>query len=394
MLDGILNLSVWGLVGATLLITHATIAAVTIYLHRYQAHRALGLHPIVSHFFRFWLWLTTGMRTKEWVAIHRKHHVKCETAEDPHSPQVLGLKKVLWQGAELYRKEAANLETVEKYGKGTPDDWIERNVYRHNNIGLGFMLVADLLLFGVPGITVWAVQLIWIPFWAAGVVNGVGHFWGYRNYECQDASTNIFPWGILIGGEELHNNHHTFANSAKLSSKWWELDIGWLYIRLMQWIGLARVRKIAPKLVIGTIKPAVDMDTVRAVLANRFQVMARYSKRVLLPVCRTELKKDNQPGGRWKRHARKALVLNEALLTERDQHVLSLALSKSDQLKLVYAYKLQLQQLWDRSVQQQEHLLNALQAWCQQAEASGIAMLEEFACSLRAYALNTAPAVR
>ena len=219
MLEGLFDLSVWGLIGATLIMTHITIASVTIFLHRYQAHRALELHPAISHFFRFWLWLTTGMQTKEWVAIHRKHHVKCETEEDPHSPQVLGLKKVLWQGAELYRQEAACSETLEKYGKGTPDDWLERYVYHYSLIGIGLMLLADLVMFGLVGISIWAIQMVWIPFWAAGIINGVGHYWGYRNYECSDASTNIVPCGILIGGEEFHNNHHTYPNSAKLSSK-------------------------------------------------------------------------------------------------------------------------------------------------------------------------------
>ncbi|MEN8260539.1 MAG: fatty acid desaturase [Pseudomonadota bacterium] len=394
MLNGSLDLTAWGLVAAILIMTHVTIAAVTIYLHRHQAHRALELHPVVSHFFRFWLWLSTGMRTVEWVAIHRKHHVKCETPEDPHSPQVLGLRKVLWQGAELYQKEADNIDTLEVYGKGTPDDWIERNVYRYSSVGIGIMLLADLVLFGIAGITVWAIQMLWIPFWAAGVINGVGHYWGYRNYECPDAATNIIPWGILVGGEELHNNHHTFSSSAKLSSRWWEFDIGWLYIRLLEMVALARVKKIAPRPLMGPVKPAVDMDTVRAVLANRFQVMAHYSKTVLLPVFHIEFTKTYRVAGGLKRRARKALVLNEGLLTQHDQHLLDFALGRSEALEIVYRYKQQLQQLWERSGMRQENLLQALQLWCKQAESSGVAMLEAFACHLRAYTLQPALAAR
>lgn len=389
MLEGLFGSSVWGLIGATLILTHITIASVTIFLHRHQAHRALELHPIISHFFRFWLWLTTGIQTKEWVAIHRKHHVKCETEQDPHSPQVLGLKKVLWQGAELYRQEAARSETLEKYGKGTPDDWLEKYVYRYSFIGISLMLLADLLMFGLAGITIWAIQMIWIPFWAAGVINGVGHYWGYRNYECRDASTNIIPWGILIGGEEMHNNHHTYANSAKLSSKWWEFDIGWMYIRLLELLGLARVKKLAPKPQIGTPKPVVDMDTMRAVLANRFQIMARYSKDVILPVCRAEKRRADKDAQNWLKCARKALIRNEALLDSVDQQALIQALRQSETLRLVYSYKQRLQNIWEHSGKNQEPLLAALQEWCKQAESAGVAMLEDFARSLRNYTLSS-----
>ncbi|MGR9073682.1 MAG: DesA family fatty acid desaturase [Gammaproteobacteria bacterium] len=391
MFEGFFEWSFWGLIGAMLLLTHVTVASVTIFLHRHQAHRSLELHPIISHFFRFWLWLTTGMVTREWVSIHRKHHVMCETEQDPHSPQVMGLSKVLWHGAELYRREAAKNETLEKYGKGTPDDWLERHVYRHSYIGVCLMLLADFLIFGTVGLSIWAVQMIWIPFWAAGVVNGMGHYWGYRNYECSDASTNLVPWGILIGGEELHNNHHTYSNSAKLSSKWWEFDIGWLYIRILEILRLARVKKIAPKPQIGTPKPMVDMDTMRAVLANRFQIMARYSRDVILPVCRAEKKKAGKTARGWLKYARKALVRHEALLNPKDRLTLTQALQESESLHLVYSYKQRLQQIWDRSGHHQESLLAALQEWCSQAENAGVAMLEEFALSLRGYTLRQIP---
>ena len=385
MFNGVLGLSLWGYVAAALALTHVTIAGVTIFLHRHQAHRALELHPLASHFFRFWLWLTTGMRTKEWVAIHRKHHARCETDEDPHSPQVLGIRKVLWQGAELYRREAENMETLERYGRGTPDDWIERNVYRHSMAGIMLMLLLDLALFGAAGITIWAVQMAWIPFWAAGVINGIGHYRGYRNYECPDASTNIVPWGILIGGEELHNNHHSFAGSAKLSSKWWEFDIGWAYIRILETLGLAQVKKRAPRLLLDAARPGVDMETVRAVLGNRFQVMARFARQVLLPVWRSERDRAGAASRRLFYQARRLLVRNDALLVATDRQTLAIALERSSTLSAVYGYKQRLQRIWERSHVERESPLEALQQWCREAETAGIEALREFAERLRGF---------
>ena len=285
MLYGLLNLSLVGYIVAYLLLAHITITAVTLYLHRCQAHRGLDLHPIVSHFFRFWLWMTTGMGTKEWVAVHRKHHARCETEEDPHSPQVLGLKKVFWEGAELYKAEAVKQETLDKFGMGTPDDWIERNVYeRFSFMGIVLMFILDLVLFGIPGITIWALQMVTIPICAAGFINGVGHFWGYRNFECPDASTNLTPFAFLLGGEELHNNHHTYGTSAKFSVKWWEVDIGWGYICVLKALGLAKVRRVFPKAQVLESKKHIDVDTVKALITNRFQVMARYSDNVIKPI--------------------------------------------------------------------------------------------------------------
>ena len=280
--SGFFDLPWWGYMLVALGLTHVTIASVTIFLHRHQAHRALDLHPVASHFFRFWLWLTTGMVTKEWAAIHRKHHAKCETAEDPHSPQIYGINRVLWGGVFLYVKESYNRETLERYGHGTPDDWMERNVYtRHPILGLTLMGAVNLALFGlVPGALILLTQIAWIPFWAAGVINGIGHFFGYRNYGCADASTNIVPWGILIGGEELHNNHHAYASSAKLSSKWYEFDIGWMYIRVMEMLGLATVKKVAPRPRFAAPKPAADFETLHAVIANRYDVLSRYAKSI------------------------------------------------------------------------------------------------------------------
>ncbi len=296
--NGLWNLSWWQIVLYTLATTHITIASVTIFLHRAQAHRAMDLHPIPSHFFRFWLWLTTGMVTKEWVAIHRKHHAKCETVDDPHSPQTRGIETVLWRGAELYRAEAKNPETIAKFGHGTPDDWIERNLYtRYSWEGVGLMLILNVALFGVAGLSVWAVQMAWIPITAAGIINGIGHYWGYRNFEAPDASTNVSPWGLIIGGEELHNNHHTYPTAAKFSVKKYEFDIGWIYISLMSKIGWATVKKVPPKLQLGAVKPVADEKTLEALIANRYEVMAGYA-REMRRVCKAELAAAEGKAGR------------------------------------------------------------------------------------------------
>lgn len=391
MLDGLLNLTFWGYVVATLILTHITIASVTIFLHRHQAHRGLELHPVVSHFFRLWLWLTTGMETKAWVAIHRKHHAKCETVDDPHSPVILGIKTVFWQGAELYRKEAKNAETMEKYGHGTPDDWLERHVYaRYSGKGIVLMLFIDLALFGLAGITIWAIQMMWIPVTAAGIINGIGHYWGYRNYECPDRATNIMPWGILIGGEELHNNHHTYASSAKLSSKWWEFDIGWFYIRTLETLGLARVKKVAPKPVVLPHKHAVDLDTLSALITNRFKVMSTYGKQVVVSVYKEELQKADSAYKALLKHARSLLIREESLMDDDAKRKLATVLSHSQRLHTVYEYKQRLQEIWKRTSETQENLLHALQEWCKQAEATGIHALQEFARSLRGYTLQPA----
>lgn len=390
-LEGLLGGSLWLVVGYTLVVTHITIAAVTIYLHRHQAHRALDLHPWVSHFFRFWLWMTTGMRTIDWVAVHRKHHAACETVNDPHSPQVLGINKVLAQGAELYQNEAANPETLEQFGKGTPDDWIERNVYsRFSYAGIGLMLAINVVLFGALGLTVWAVQMMWIPVWAAGVINGIGHWRGYRNYECADASRNISPFGILIGGEELHNNHHTYPNSAKLSSKWWEFDIGWMYIRILDLLHLAQVRKVPPTPFIVRSKRRIDADTLAAVVINRFQVMSRYCRVVIYPVLKEEFHKADVSYRQLFKRSRELLVREESLLNAAAKQKLETVLSRSHALRTVYRFKQQLQEIGRRSTATQEVLLKQLQEWCKQAEATGIRALQDFARSLPAYTLRTA----
>ena len=382
---GLLDLRWWQTALVALAMTHVTIASVTIFLHRHQAHRALDLHPLPSHFFRFWLWMTTGMVTKQWAAIHRKHHAKCEQAEDPHSPQIYGIKKVFWEGAELYRAEVKNAETTARYGHGTPDDWMERNLYtRFSMQGVALMLIIDVALFGAIGATVWAVQMAWIPIWAAGVVNGVGHFWGYRNFEAPDASTNLIPWGIIIGGEELHNNHHTYPTSAKFSVKPYEFDIGWVYIRALSALGLAKVKKTAPKLAYGDIKPVADDKTLEALIANRYEIMAGYAlgmqrafqQEVTALRARSADTAVVKAAARWLHRDAEKVPANVA-------PELAKARAASPVLDKMVTMREELRQLWLNTSLSREQLLANLQAWCHRAEESGIAALQEFSMKLR-----------
>jgi stearoyl-CoA desaturase (delta-9 desaturase) len=387
---GLLEASWWQVLLFALAATHITIAAVTIFLHRSQAHRALELGPVPSHFFRLWLWLTTGMVTKEWVAIHRKHHAKCETVDDPHSPVTRGIKTVLLTGSELYRAEAKVQETLDKYGHNTPDDWIERNLYsRFSWQGVGLMLIINLSLFGAIGAAVWALQMAWIPITAAGIINGLGHWWGYRNFEAQDASTNISPWGILIGGEELHNNHHTYPTSAKLSVKPFEFDIGWAYIRAMEMVGWAKVRKTAPKLALGELKAMPDGHTLEALIANRYEVMAKYATEMQRAV-RAELdqlKAQRSPNAALMDNLRAAkawLHRDDDKIPQQVKPQLQQALGASPKLAKLVAMREELRLLWTRTNVSAEQAVLELQAWCRRAEGSGIAALQEFSMKLRA----------
>ncbi|MGV3628386.1 MAG: DesA family fatty acid desaturase [Betaproteobacteria bacterium] len=386
MYTGILDLPWWGYVVYALVVTHITIAAVTIYLHRHSAHRALDLHPIVAHFFRFWLWLTTGMLTKHWTAIHRKHHAKCETVDDPHSPQIFGIRKVLMEGAELYRQEGRNKDTLERYGYGTPDDWLERNIYCHDRYGIAIMLITNVILLGPIGITIFAVQMLWIPFLAAGVINGIGHYWGYRNFQPEDASRNIIPWGILVGGEELHNNHHAYATSAKLSNRWYEFDIGWLYIRILETFGLAHVKKIAPKLVLDSSKTSCDLATLQAVVTHRYEVVSKYAAS-LRATCAQELqalkgKAADVDTGKLKRW----LHIDKTALPAAELEQREATIKQSTVLTTVYNMRDELAQLWQRSTASKEQLVKQLEDWCHRAENSGIEALEQFSRRLRCYA--------
>ena len=383
---GLLAASWWQIVLYTLVTTHITIASVTIYLHRHQAHRAMDLHALPAHFFRLWLWLGTGQVTKEWVSIHRKHHAKCETLEDPHSPQAHGIKKVFWQGAELYRAESKNKETISKFGHGTPNDWIERNLYtRFSWQGVGLMMVINLALFGAAGLAVWAVQMAWIPVTAAGIINGIGHYWGYRNFEAPDASTNISPWGIMIGGEELHNNHHTYPTSAKFSVKPYEFDIGWGYIRALEKLGLAKVKKVPPKLQLGAIQPVADEKTLEALIAHRYEVMAGFA-RALRDAGKAEVAtlKSKNADSSVLRAANRWLHRDADKVPASAQSQLAQARAEHPVLDKMVTMREELRQMWLTTSASREQLTTDLQAWCHRAEQSGIAALNEFSLKLRA----------
>lgn len=396
--NGLLDYSAWTLVAITLAVTHLTIISVTLYLHRSQAHRSLDLHPAVSHVFRFWLWLTTGMVTKEWVAIHRKHHAKCETHDDPHSPVAHGIKTVLLTGAELYRTESKNAETLAKYSHGTPTDWIERNLYsRYSWQGVGALLVIFVTLFGALGLTMWAVTMLWIPINAAGIINGIGHWWGYRNFEAPDASTNISPIGWIIGGEELHNNHHTFPTSAKFSVKPFELDLGWGYIRVLQFFGLAQPRKVSPTLLEGDIKPA-DHQTLEAVIANRYEVMARFGRELKATCARelAELKaKGEHKGAQWRQFklAKRWMHRDADRIPVEVAAQLAAARSASPTLDKLLQMREELRLLWTRTNVSADQLVKELQAWCQRAEESGVAELRALSMRLRAARMGVHPAL-
>ncbi|HVK55957.1 MAG TPA: fatty acid desaturase [Burkholderiales bacterium] len=393
MLTGLLDLPWWGYIVIALALTHVTIVSVTIFLHRHQAHRGLDLHPAVSHFFRLWLWLTTGMVTKEWVAIHRKHHAKCETVDDPHSPQVFGIQKLLLEGSELYRKEAKNQETMEKFGHGTPNDWLEKNVYsQYSWHGVGLTLAVNLLLFGPVGATIWAVQMLWIPITAAGIINGIGHYWGYRNFASEDASRNIMPWGIIIGGEELHNNHHAYGTSAKLSSKWYEFDIGWFYIRILETLKLAKVLRVAPKVKINQFKTVCDAETLQAIITHRYEVLAKFTNSlkhtaaVEINNIKASNKLTEMKDFKALERVKNWLHRDASELPEGDRATLNIALTSSKVLATIYSMRQELSALWGRSTASKEQLVRQLEDWCRRAEESGIVALQQFSRQLRSYA--------
>ncbi len=389
--SGLIDLPWWGYVLVLLGTTHITIATVTIFLHRTQAHRGIDLHPVVSHFFRAWLWLTTGMVTKEWVAIHRKHHAKCDTVDDPHSPVIHGHWSVLRFGVDMYRKESKNLDTLERYGHGTPDDWVERNIYsKYTWQGMGVSLVVFFALFGFVGLSMWCIQLIWIPITAAGIINGTGHHWGYRNYSTEDASTNIVPWGIIIGGEELHNNHHAFGASARFSHRWYEFDIGWIYICALSALGLAKVRKVAPALKLRTIEGDVD-ETLQAIITHRYRVMQDYA-RLVRSTAKTEfaaLKLRAEKGEIELPNFKQLLKdfrADAATLADVQRARLAEAFAHSEALKKLYQMRQDLTALWGRSTESKDQLAVRWQAWRKNAEGSGIAPLQAFSNRLARFA--------
>jgi len=373
-----------------LIVTQLTIFAVTLYLHRSQAHRAVDFHPVLAHFFRFWSWLTTSMITKEWAAIHRKHHAKCETEEDPHSPQIRGIRKVMWQGVELYREARADRESIEKYGKGCPDDWIERNLYtRHHMLGPTIMLFINVAMFGVIGVAIWAIQMLWIPFWAAGVVNGIGHWWGYRNFETTDTATNLTPWGFWIGGEELHNNHHAFPSSAKFALRKFEFDIGWAAIKLLEAVGLAKVLRVAPSLDVRPNIPMPDSETLKALLTHRFQAMTDYYRHVMRPALRAErAAEEHQP--KLPRKLRKGLADGGRWLDAGAREKLQAFVSRRPQLATLVEFRARLAAVLEERSIDASATLQRLQAWCAEAEATGIRALQDFSMRMKGYAIARA----
>jgi stearoyl-CoA desaturase (delta-9 desaturase) len=369
-------------------VTQLTIFTVTLYLHRSQTHRGVDFHPVLAHFFRFWSWVSTGMVTKEWVAIHRKHHAKCETEEDPHSPKIFGINTVLWKGVDLYRVASYEPATMEKYGKGTPDDWIERNIYsRSAYAGPTVTFIVNILLFGIWGVAISAFQMIWIPFWAAGVVNGLGHWWGYRNFETADMAKNLSPWGFWIGGEELHNNHHAFPSSAKFALRKFEFDIGWVAIRFFEALGLAKVLRVAPSLDVRPNMQLPDTETLKALLSHRFEVMTDYFRGVISPTLREEAANAGAKVKALPRALRKALANGGRWLDERSRERLQDEVKQRPLLAKVCEFRARLATVLERGNGSGEAMLANLQDWCREAEASGIRVLQEFAVRLRGYSL-------
>jgi len=384
---GLADLSLWGYVAVALLFMHVTLLGITLYYHRDQAHRAIDLHPALRHFFRFWLWMTTGANTKEWVAVHRKHHACCEKKGDPHSPKIFGLQTVLLRGAELYRAEAADKATVKKYSKGTPDDWLQRNIYeRYPNGGIALLAVADIVVFGVPGIILLSIQLVTMPVLAAGVINGLGHAKGYRNFETDDASTNLWPIAFLVAGEELHNNHHAFPSSAKFSLRPGEIDLGWLHIKLLAAIGLVKIRRVAPVPELASAPGTLDLAALRSIIINRMHVLRHYSQSVTLPVLRAELERVGENAGAVFTRARRFLSRHPSMLDAPSRQRLDELASRHPSFKTVLEFRAELKSLWSGSHRSNEHLLADVKAWCAKAEGSGIQTLQDFACYLRSFA--------
>lgn len=396
MLDTLLNFFAHGLIDASfgamalylLVVTQLTILSVTLYLHRSQAHRGVDFHPAIAHFFRFWAWLTTAMVTKQWVAVHRKHHAKVETEEDPHSPMVFGIKRVFWQGVELYRVAASDKATEEKYGRGTPDDWIERHVYaRYPDMGPTLLALISIALFGFWGLAIWAIQMLWIPFWAAGFVNGLGHYWGYRNFESADTSTNLSPWGLWIGGEELHNNHHAFPSSAKFALRKFEIDIGWVVIRGLQALRLAKVLRVAPSLDVRPNVHLPDSETLKAVLTHRFHALTDYYRQVIVPTLKDEAAQASERVRAVPAKLRRALADGGRWLDGEGRQRMQTLIERRPTLRTVIEFRARLVASLDQRVPEQA--LKNLQQWVREAEASGIAVLQQYAARLKAYALPT-----
>ncbi|HOB03135.1 MAG TPA: fatty acid desaturase [Casimicrobium huifangae] len=386
---GLLQSGWLGLLIYFLVVTQLTIFSVTLYLHRSQAHRGVDFHPVLAHFFRFWTWLTTSMITKEWAAIHRKHHAKCETEEDPHSPMHKGIGNVLWKGADMYREARLARADIEQYGKGCPDDWIERRLYTpHANLGPVLMLLVNFVLFGAEGVAIWAIQMAWIPFWAAGVINGLGHWWGYRNFQTTDTATNLTPWAVWVGGEELHNNHHAFPSSAKFSLRRFEFDIGWAAIKLFEKLRMAKVLRVAPTLNLRPNIRVPDAETLRALVAHRFQAMTDYQRNVLTPALREEAA---AAGAKLRallpRKLRKGMADDGRWLKPDAREQLRAWIASRPRIKTLVEHRARLAEVLESRTHDASEKLKRLQAWCTEAEASGVRALQDYAARLRGYAL-------
>lgn len=387
---GLVQSGFWGLALYFLVATQLTILSVTLYLHRSQAHRGVDFHPVLAHFFRFWTWLTTSMITREWAAIHRKHHAKCETEEDPHSPMHKGIGTVFWRGVELYREARTDRASIEQYGKGCPDDWIERKLYTpHATMGPTLLLFISFALFGFAGVAIWAIQMAWIPFWAAGVVNGLGHWWGYRNFETTDTATNLTPWGVWIGGEELHNNHHAFPSSAKFALRKWEFDIGWAAIKGFEALGLAKVLRVAPSLDVRPNIHVPDADTMKALLAHRFQAMTDFQRNVLKPALREEAA---TAGAKLRallpRKLRSGLVDDGRWLKPDAREQLRQWVESRPRIRTLVEHRARLSEVLEARTHDAAERLQRLQAWCREAEASGIRALQDYSARLKGYSLQ------
>jgi stearoyl-CoA desaturase (delta-9 desaturase) len=385
---GLLDFSLLQIIITLLIVTQITILGVTLYLHRDQTHRGLQLHPLVRHFFRLHLWLTTGMLTKDWVAIHRKHHAKCETEEDPHSPQYFGIKTVLYSGVELYTKERKNKETIEKYGKGTPNDWIERNVYtRFHFLGIFIMFLIDVALFGAIGITFWAIQIVWIPFFAAGVINGLAHWYGYRNYSTEDCSTNISRFGVIIGGEELHNNHHAFPSSCKFAHKKGEYDWGWYVIKALNSVGLAKIKKTVPELEQSS-NENLDLDAVKAMLTHKVNLLQVYVKDVVKPAISQEYDLRSKQIRQTSDKFLNSMSIDWRFLDDEAKELFKQYIHTSPTIETIIKYRDELKSIWESNGKTSEQMIEAIRQWCQKAEKSGVKVLQDYARKLQTYRLK------
>lgn len=387
--NGLLNFSAWQIVLYTFIVVQVTLSGVSLYLHREQTHRGIQMNPVIQHFYRFWLWFTTGMLTKEWVAIHRKHHAYCETEDDPHSPQIHGIKKVLFHGVTLYTAERKNQETMEKYGQGTPNDWIERNIYtRFHYLGIVLLAFMNIALFGVIGLLVYAIQMLWIPFFAAGVINGIGHFFGYRNYRTDDSSRNITRFGFFIFGEELHNNHHAFPSSSKFAHRKGEHDIGWYVILLMNKLGLCKIKKVVPELLVDEQTDDFNGETVKAILTHKFNVLQVYIKDVIKPNLANEYANASKAFNKRIKKFTHNLSLDPQFLKTDIKAKWNSYFEESKTLNTLLQYKAELQAIWDNNSKSVDEMIADFKAWCQKAEQSGNEMLQQFANSLRQYKLQ------